>query len=320
MFRKISIIMVSLIVLFVVGCSASKAVTAPEKMQPLKIGVLPIEDNLPFYVAEADKMFEKAGLQVTLVPFSSAQERDAALQAGQIDGEVADLVAVALLKKGGTDVKVASIGLGANPKEGRFALLSAPSSKIRTAADLKNVPIAISDNSIIEFVTDQMAQEKGLKSAEIKKVSVPKIPIRMQMLASGQIQAAVLPDPLASLAEKQGAHVVLDDTKGTKNFTQTVILFRQESITNNKAAVRKLVAVYGEAGKALTDNLAQYKSLLIDKAKVPAPIKDSYKYPTFSKPQLPKEEDFNRVMNWMKEKKLLDQPYKYKDLVDSTLL
>lgn len=99
---------------------------AVDKPLPIKIGVLPIEDNLPFYVAEADQLFENAGLEVTLVPFASAQERDVAFQAGQIDAEVADLVAVALLKKSGAGVKVASIGLGANPQEGRFALLVSP--------------------------------------------------------------------------------------------------------------------------------------------------------------------------------------------------
>lgn len=327
MYRKLLSIVTIFALLLVAGCgstSSSKATSTStnnqEKSQPLKIGVQPIEDNLPFYVAEADKMFEKEGIKVTLVPFNSAQERDAALQSGQIDGELADLLAVALLKKGGTDVKVASIGLGANPKEGRFAILSAPNSKIKNASDLKNVQIAISDNSIIEFVTDQMLKDSGFKNSEIKKVAIPNMPVRMQMLASGQVQAATLPDPLATLAEKQGAHVILDDTKIKTNLTQTVILFRQDSIKTKKEAIRSLIKVYGEAGQALTNSPDKYRQLLIDKAKVPAPIKDSYKSPTFTKPQLPKEADLDRVMKWMLEKKLLTKAYKYNDLVDNSLL
>lgn len=333
MLRKKSWIIVGLMLMLVMlaGCASSGKQQSGQNSQkeqasqsatnkPIRLGVLPIEDNLPLYVAESDKLFEKAGIKVELVPFASALERDAALQAGRIDGEVADLVAVGLLKKGGTDVKVASIGLGATPQEGRFALLLSPKSTAKVPADLKNVPIAVSQNTIIEFVTDMLLRDAGLAQGEIKKVSIPKIPVRLQMLASGELQAAVLPDPLATLAEKQGAKVLLDDTKLTKNLTQTVILFSQSAISDNKEAIRKVVEIYGTAGKAMTDNPEKYRPLLIEKAKIPAPIKDTYKSPTFTKPQLPKVEDIDRVMNWMVEKKLLDKAYTYNELVDSNLL
>lgn len=333
MLRKKSWIIVGLMLMLVMlaGCASSGKQQSGQTSQkeqasqsatnkPIRLGVLPIEDNLPLYVAESDKLFEKAGIKVELVPFASALERDAALQAGRIDGEVADLVAVGLLKKGGTDVKVASIGLGATPQEGRFALLLSPKSTAKVPADLKNVPIAVSQNTIIEFVTDMLLRDAGLAQGEIKKVSIPKIPVRLQMLASGELQAAVLPDPLATLAAKQGAKVLLDDTKLTKNLTQTVILFSQSAISDNKEAIRKVVEIYGTAGKAMTDNPEKYRPLLIEKAKIPAPIKDTYKSPTFTKPQLPKVEDIDRVMNWMVEKKLLDKAYTYNELVDSNLL
>ena len=308
------------------GCGVSAPPqTAPSPGQavepvvkPVKIGVLPIEDNLPFYVAEKDGLFQKAGITVELVSFPSAVERDAALQAGQIDGEVADLVAVALLKKGGTDVRIASIALGATPKEGRFALLSAPNSTIRRAADLKNVPIAVSENSIIDYVTDQMLKDGGVPEDQIKKVAVPKMPVRLQMLTSNQLLAACLPDPLATLAVAQGAHLVVDDTY--RNISQTVLLFRTSSVQNNRVAIQAVVRVYGEAGQALTKSPDLYRPLFIEKAQIPAPIKDTYKMPTFSKLQLPSEDEVNNVMQWMVKRKLLAQPYVYNELVDPGLL
>ncbi|HEX3032464.1 MAG TPA: ABC transporter substrate-binding protein, partial [Bacillota bacterium] len=198
--------------------------------------------------------------------------------------------------------------------------LSSPKSNIKTAQDLKNVPIAISQNTIIEFVTDMLLREQGVDQKDINKISVPKIPVRMQMVACGQLQAAVLPDPLGTLAEKQGGQVILDDTKITKNLTQTVIIISEKRISSDKESVRKLVDVYGEAGKAITDRPEQYRSLLIEKAKVPKPIQSTYTFPAFSQPQLPAAQDFDRVMNWMVEKKLLDKAYSYDELVDSTIL
>ena len=320
MFRKLIVIILAL-TLFIAGCGKATRETtgnqSPEP-KPVKLGVLPIEDNLPLYVAEADKLFAKNGLQVELVPFDSARDRDMALQAGKIDGEVADLVAVALLKKGGADVRVAAIGLGAKPAEGRFALLAAPKGKVRAVSDLKNVPVAISENTIIEYVADNLLLAGGVKKQEIKKVAIPSIPARMEALSGGQIEAAILPDPMASLAQKQGARLITDDTK--INLSQTVLLFRKQVIDENRAAAAKVVEIYGQAGQELTANPEKYRTLFIEKARVPAPLKDTYNSPTFSPIQLPTKEQVSRVIDWMVDKKLLEKPFTYDEIVDSSLI
>ncbi|AFQ44103.1 ABC transporter substrate-binding protein [Desulfosporosinus meridiei] len=315
------VLMVLSIAFFVFGCGAPKK---SENHSPIseakvvKIGVLPIEDNLPFYVAEKDKLYTKEGVQVELVSFASAMERDAALQAGQIDGQVADLLAVALLKKIGADVKIASIGLGATPKEGRFAILSSPKSGITDLAGLKGGTLGISQNSIIDYVSDQMLLDKGVQLDSVKKVSIPKMPVRLDMLLSDQINAACLPDPLASLAQAKGAHLLIDDTY--KNISQTVFLFRTESIKANSEGIKAVLRAYGTAGQALTNNPDQYRDLFLEKAQIPQELKDSYQTPTFSKLQLPTEEEVQSVMKWMVEKNLIPQAYNYQELVDPNLL
>jgi len=303
------------------GCGKpEKTETVNTMNQPLKIGVLFIEDNLQLFLAEAEKRFEKSGLNVELIPFPSAVERDAALQAGQIDGEAADIVAACLLKKGGTDVRISSITLGVTPQEGRFVLLGSPDSDFKSAKDLANVKIAISENTIIEYITDTLLIKEGLKKEEIQKLSIPKMPIRLQMLVNNQVKAALLPDPLASLAEKQGAKIVIDDTKLDFNASQVVLLFRKDSVENKREAIKKLIEVYGTAAKDLTENPAKYRPLLIEKAKIPAPIKDTYKSPSYSLPQAPSEQDVMNVLNWMVEKKLLEKPFTYNEIVDKTLI
>lgn len=308
-------------VLFVSGCTAAKAPdnqTPKNAGKPVKIGVLPIEDNLPFYVAEKDGLYAQAGVKVELVSFASALERDTALQAGQIDGEVADMVAVALLKKIGTDVKIASIGLGATPKEGRFAILSSPKSTIKGVADLKGATLGISQNSIIDYVSDKMLIDKGVQLNTVKKISIPKMPVRVDMLLSDQINAACLPDPLAALAQKKGAHLIVDDTY--RNISQTVFVFRTKSIQENPEGIKAAVRVYGSAGQALTKNPDQYRTLFLEKAQIPSELKESYKTPTFSKLQLPTDEEISSVMKWMVDKKLISKAYSYQELVDTSLL
>jgi NitT/TauT family transport system substrate-binding protein len=299
------------------GCAKKEV---QQETKPLRIGILPIEDNLPFFVAEKDDLFTKSGIKVQLIPFESARERDTAMQAGQLDVEVADMVAVALLKKGGTDVKIASIGLGSTPQEGRFVLLASPASTAKTVADLKGKTIAISENTIIEYLTDEIFKLHNVTPVEIKKMNIPAIPVRLEALTNNKLDAAVLPDPLASLAEKQGAKVIFDDTKSLTNLSQTVILVSNKSIIDNKEAIKNLLAIYQQAGEALTANPETYRLLALEKARIPKPIQASYKLPTFSKLQLPTADEFTRVINWMVEKKLLANPFTYSELVDETLL
>lgn len=321
-FIKLSIVLATLSLAgFLLGCSAQKDSEQPagnSQGKVIKIGVLPIEDNLPFYAAEKDGLYAQEGVQVELVSFPSAMERDAALQAGKIDGQVADLVAVALLEKIGTDVKIASIGLGATPQEGRFAILSSPKSGINDLAQLKGGKLGISQNSIIDYVSDQMLADQGLKPEDVTKMAIPKMPVRLDMLLSDQINAACLPDPLAALAQAKGAHLLSEDTK--KNVSQTVFLFRTQVIKENPEAVKAAVRAYGAAGQALTAHPDQYRELFLEKAQIPSDIKDSYQMPTFSKLQLPTEEEIKSVMDWMVAKNLIPQAYSYQDLVDPSLL
>ncbi|GAW91491.1 ABC transporter substrate-binding protein [Calderihabitans maritimus] len=311
-----------LLVLVTAGCSNSEQPKSEASFsnQPLKIGVLPIEDSFPLWVAEENNMFQQAGLTVEIIPFNSARDRDTAMQAGQIDGEVADILAAALLKKAGTEVRIVSLTLGATPEEGRFVLLASPNSGINSVAQLRGQEVALSENTIIEYVADQMLTIAGLKPEEVRKVAIPRIPERLQLLLSDQVKAAVLPDPLATLAESKGAKVVIDDTRLTENISQVVMLFNQKALTEKREAIKRLIEVWGKAAAEVSRNPEKYRKLFNEKARVPEALQDTYVIPSFSQPQVPKEEEVKRLVNWAVEKKLLDKPYSYSELVDETFI
>ena len=151
----------------------------------LKIGLLPIEDTVPFYIAEQEEMYVRENLQIELIPFQSALERDSALAAGAIDGAIDDPIGAILFDKGQGRLQITSICLGEKPAEGVFAILAAPGSGLNSVSDLKGVAIAVSNSTIIEYVTDRILLQQGFRTEEIKKLEVVKMPIRMQMLLSG---------------------------------------------------------------------------------------------------------------------------------------
>jgi len=92
-----SLLIIALVmVFFLFGCQEDI------KENTLKVGILPNEEVLPLYVAEEEGFFEKHDVNIEIVNFQSAAERDAALQAGAVDGVEGDLLAVALIRQGGT--------------------------------------------------------------------------------------------------------------------------------------------------------------------------------------------------------------------------
>jgi len=222
-----------------------------------------------------------------------------------------------LLKDSGLNLKICSITLGVAPEEGRFAIIASPKSGIKTLDDLKGKSIGISHNSIIEYVTDGLLKEGGIDPAEVKKTSVPKIPVRMEMLFSSQIDAITVPDPLVTFAEFKGGKVVADDTK--KNLSQAVLLFDQKTITENKSGVEAFYRAYAKAVEDLNNHPEDYKDLLIENANIPEPIAADYQIQHYPQPQAPSEGDVNNILEWMKEKGLLKNELKYQDLVEKIL-
>jgi NitT/TauT family transport system substrate-binding protein len=134
----------------------------------LRIAVLPILDALPLYVAQQEGYFEAEGIPVDLIPAGSAAERDQLLQAGQVDGMINDLVALALANREGTNLVAVRYAMVATPEFRQFGILASGTSTLMVPGDLRHVPVGISEGTVIEYVTDRLLLAEGLLPSEIK--------------------------------------------------------------------------------------------------------------------------------------------------------
>lgn len=290
--------------------------------QTVKIGLLSIDDSLPFFVAEQEGLFESYGVDVELVPFGSALDKETALEAGEIDGDMTDLVVTGLLKKGGLDVKIVSTALGATPQEGRFVLLAAPESGITTTEQLKGQTIAIGNNTIIQYIGDQMCYLNGFSDADIVTENIPDLALRLETLLAGGVPAAILPDPLATVAVNNGAVPLVDDTQiveanGTSvNLSQSVVIFRQESLEEKKEAIQLAMDAYQEAKNLITGDPESYRDALAEFTSISPELARTYPMPTYTAYHLPTEEEVTAVFQWMNKKGLLDEVYVYEEITD----
>jgi NitT/TauT family transport system substrate-binding protein len=210
-------------------------VTENSSAATLKIAVLPIIDTLPMYVAQQEGLFAKQGVNVEFVPVASAPERDQLLAASGVDGTINETLAVMLFNKENIQMQVVRYALRPTEGKGHFFILASGQSGITSVEQLKGVEIGVSQGTVIEYVTERLLQSASFNADEIKTLAVPKIPDRMALLASGELKAGVMPDPLASLVVGQGGVIVTDDSDHPE-YGFSVISFRKDVIDANPTA------------------------------------------------------------------------------------
>ena len=299
--------------------SEEEATVAESAEYPtLRIAVLPILDTLPLFLAQEEELFETYDLNVELIPVSSAPELSQMVASGQADGMVTDGLTVAFFNKEQIQMKIVRYAQRPTADTGHFFILAAKDSGILTSADLKGVEIGISEGTIIEYVTDRLLEKEGFAADEIQTIAVPKIPDRMALLGSGELKAAVLPDPLASLAVSQGATIILDDTQSPE-YGASVYVFSKKMIDENPDAVRDFVEAIDIAISLLEEDPAEYSYVLAERQLIPVPLLEGYVIPPFPY-GIYSEAEWADTLAWAQAKGLLSVDIPYEDAVDSSFL
>ena len=202
----------------------------------------------------------------------------------------------------------------AGPDTAMFRVLSAPGSPLRSAQDLVGVPIGISQNTIIEYVTRRLLAAEGLSPDQVQVLEVSAIPVRFEQLMAGQIQAATLPEPLASGAIAAGAHLIVDDTRHPQ-YSQTVLAFSKAAAEQKPDAISRFLRAWSRAVADINRHPGDFADLLIERGRVPESIRQSFPMPRFPEPAPPTEREWQDVVDWMVTAGLLERAQVYTDTI-----
>ena len=191
-----------------------------------------------------------------------------------------------------------------SPDNRCFGLVVSPKSKAQTLADLKGKDIAVSSATIIDFLLAQLLQQEGAAPDFLNRQDIRQIPVRLQMLLSGQIESALLPEPLVSLVEAKGARTILNDCK--LNTPLAVIALKRDVLDAPDGAqtVAKFREALREAAKRILlpkGASANYTMVRFDMTHTPT--------------GLPSEADIKTFADWMKANRILKKDPAYGDVV-----
>jgi NitT/TauT family transport system substrate-binding protein len=303
----------AILALLVVGCSGQS------EPSTIKMAVLPILDALPMYVAQEQGYFEDENLVVEFIPVTSAAERDQVIQAGQADGMINEILSTLFYNSEQPEISIVRYARVPTAEYPQFYVLASAGSGISSVEDLKGQDIGISEGTIIEYSTDRLLQAEGLTEDEISTVAVPRIPDRMALLGSGELPAANLPDPLASLAVQGGAQVIVNDSKYPE-YGHSVISFRNEFVNDNEDAVRGFLAALEKAVEDINQDREQFSGLLTERGLVPEPLVGSFTIPDFPTASVPPTSQWDDVLDWALQKGYVEGELDYEESVIDTYL
>jgi NitT/TauT family transport system substrate-binding protein len=276
--------------------------------KPIRLGVFADADSLPFMLCETEGLFAAEGVDVELLRFQSAVERDSAFQAGAVDGVITDVMAVILAVQGGFPVRITSL------TDGRYGIAVSPGLAAASLKDLAGKPIGISSNSVIHYMVDTLMSAAGVAASDINLMPIPKMPVRLETMLAGQTAAAGMPEPFLTTARVRGARIIAStDDYG---LGVGVLAFTSGFLSSRAEAVEKLYRAYWKAAQRINANPDDYRSLLVKKAGFSDEAAKAYSFVVYRKPRLPTLDDMGKAAAWLSAKGLLKKPIDTASLLD----
>jgi NitT/TauT family transport system substrate-binding protein len=115
---------------------------------------MPDVESIPFLIAQKNGYFEQEGVKVNIEHFTSAKDRDSALQSGKLDGVITDVVAVLFANEGGINLRIIA------KNEGNVSLMGGKDAGINAVAGLKGKDIGLSTNTIMNIPWIQCLKQR----------------------------------------------------------------------------------------------------------------------------------------------------------------
>ncbi|CCH48087.1 ABC transporter substrate-binding protein [Pseudodesulfovibrio piezophilus] len=271
----------------------------------IRFGILPVLDTLPLQVAVNDGLFKEHGLDVELIRFSSALERDMAMQAGELDGYFGDIVATCMLINKNVPMYIALTSWRTTPGFPLFGIAKSPARSEWKLPELQGAKLGLSKSTIMEYLADRINEKKGVPLDYFSQIEIKKLPIRLQMLMTDQIDMAILPEPLLSLAKLKGGGIFA--TAEDLDRPLTVLCLHRKYFNDGAEPYVNFVTAYKEAVTRLARHPEEYRQLMAQTCRIPQPLIDKFPIYPYPMPTLPTSAELDDVQAWMKERGLLQE-------------
>ena len=190
-----------------VALFAPLAAAGDAQLTKIKVSFLAAEPAMLVTFAKHRGMFTKQGIDAEMVPLTDPQVLLGALLSGNVQFSGTHAGAAALLKSRGAPIKIVASGALYDPKNPSSALVAGKGRSIKGPRDLVGKTILIDGpNTIAEIGVLKWLKKGGVSKGDVKISYVPFVDM-LASLTKGTVDAAFMPEPFLTLAQRQGLKV-----------------------------------------------------------------------------------------------------------------
>lgn len=239
--NKKSIITIVIIVAIIIAAGAYMFYSS-QNDDTVTIGYLPSDHDAALFVADAQNMYQKEGINTKLVQFNNGGDLMTAMASGDVDVGYVGITPVLSSIEKGVPVKVIS-GV---QTEGSGIVVS-NSSGITSAQDLAGKSIATPGDASIQYMLLKYYLKQNNMDINDLKVSAMKVPSMNDALKSNQIDGMLTYEPFVTTAVENGNTELVDSSEIIPGHPCCVVAASDDFLKEHPEEAKKIVEINDNA-------------------------------------------------------------------------
>lgn len=252
---------------------------------PIKVGVIPVADFAPVYLAIDEGFFDDAGLKVEAQVMQNAASIAPSVLNGQLQfGTSAVTPFLAAAQKGLPLLAVANAAdVAMNPEEDVSALVVPKGSEITKPSQLEGKTVAVNAlSSIVHVAAAKAIKDDGGDPSKVTFVAMP-FPDMMTALSQGRVDAASVVEPFVGISTGAGASVIAHPYTSSFTAGGTFALFftSDDYAKKNPETVAKFADALAKGSKMAAENPEKVAGVLVKYGKVDPAVATKIQQPGY---------------------------------------
>ena len=239
---KKSIITIIIIVAIIIIAAGAYMFYSGQNDDTVTIGYLPTDHDVALFVADAQNMYQKEGINTKLVQFNNGGDLMTAMASGDVDVGYVGITPVLSSIEKGVPVKVIS-GV---QTEGSGIVVS-NSSGISSAQDLVGKSIATPGDASIQYMLLKYYLKQNNIDIGDLDVSAMKVPSMNDALKSGKIDGMLTYEPFVTTAVENGNTELVDSSEIIPEHPCCVVAASDDFLKEHPEEAKKIVEINGNA-------------------------------------------------------------------------
>lgn len=263
-----------LVVAFFLEVSVCPRPAAAQTLETIHMSAVATDDMTPIFYAIKAGLYQKAGIDLEIVPASNGAAAQNAVLSGAYEMGKSSTYSLLLAYAHGLPVSIVAPGAVWDPKVPYAALVVPIDSPIKTAADLDGKTIATNGlNDLGALSTNLWVDKNGGDSRTLKFVEIPNSAAGPALIEH-RFDAAVMLDPQlhAALGTGKVRIITLVFSAVSERFIMGAYFTNKDWAAKHGDVLKKFAAVTTEAAKYTNAHPAETAAMMADVTKIPLDV------------------------------------------------